>query len=176
MLNYVVSFITNLIIAMNSKFEHRHYIEYPSYFSLTNFMETAHKMKWTGPALIQWESVELDAFFSIADREKLLEGRAYIYLCEGNIRNISFSLKPSIDMLNRDLALNNLLLLIRATEGMIDMPKLKATAIYIHDDGFSQMPDILQLPANLVTVYSLLANEQALKDQSAFRDWPALLE
>ena len=133
-------------------------------------------MKWTGPILIEWKPATFEKFFRRSDREKLASGKACIFVQQGVIANLIFTSNPNVDFFDEKLALDNLVLLIRALEGMNDSPKLPARAIYERIEDVVKFPCTLNIPGHRIVSYSLFANEAALKDEAAFREWPEQLD
>lgn len=151
------------------------YSESEKWFSFTRLMNNAHLMKWTGVIAMEWKPKALTSIFHLDHQERMRLGTAYVFLSRGTIINVCFSLRVSVELLDEKVSMSNLLLLIRAFEGIGDQPKLKARVVYAEIPDVLQLPNILNLPANLVTSYSLLAEEQALKDKAAFREWPEII-
>ena len=152
------------------------YFTSPAYFSFFNTMNNAYVKKWTGILLLDWDSSKIEGKFRAEDREKLTNGKAYVFICAGQVINVSFSLNVSLDFLNREFALRNLLLLIRIFEGLVDQPKIKAAEAFSSIDDVLQLPKVIEIDCNSIIGYSLLANEQALKDKIELAKWPDIIE
>lgn len=141
------------------------YFTSSTYFSFFDTMNNAYARKWTGVLLLNWDASKIEGSFQVADYEKLMNGKAYVIICGGQVINVSFSLEASLDFLNKKSALKNLLLLICIFEGLVDQPKIKAAETFTSADEVLQLPKVIEVECNSVIGYSLLANEQALKDQ-----------
>lgn len=154
----------------------RGFYTHPDYFCFFSIMRNAYVKSWTGILFLQWDFSKIEGFFRIEDQEKLEGGKGYVFVCEGKITNVTFSLKTVMDLFNNEIALSNLLLLIRVFEGVADLPKLKAAAVYTSADEALQIPQVMRVSCNTVECYSILANEQALKDQNDMQQWPDVIE
>lgn len=152
------------------------YSESLDWFSFENLMNNAYVMKWTGPILIEWEPAAFEKFFRRSDRDKLGSGKVCIFMQQGVIANLVFTSNPVVDFFDKNLALDNLIILLRALEGMSDAPKLEARAMYERIEDVARFPRALDIPAHQVMSYALLADDAALKDEAAFREWPDQLD
>jgi hypothetical protein len=161
---------------MNNKQKLPDFFTTPEYFSFFSIMNNAYTHNWNGIMLLNWDSLKIKGSFRNEDYKTLITGKAHIIFCEGQVINVYFSPKPLLNLLNNKSALKNLLLLIRVFEGIVDQPKIKAAAAFERTNDVLQLPKVIEIDCNSIIGYSLLANEQALKDKIESEKWPDILE
>lgn len=129
------------------------------------FIETAANGKWTGVVHIVWNDNNLAEAFRGVELEKMRMRNAYLILNEGIITQALFSRTLSPEMIDQKLALDNLLLLLRAFEGLGGHSKKDGMAFFKQAPEAANFPNTLDVNGKNILSYSLLAEEQARKSK-----------